>query len=227
MPGQDQRPPVQRRPRDVRRRLLDAALDVFARDGFHAATLDDVAAEAGLTKGAVYSNFTGKRELFLALLEEQVTRRAQLARSALAGAPPGAASDVPALAAALAARLSQLSAAEPAWQLLYIEFWLYAMRDPDAHRLLAAARRHLRQAIAGLAEDTQRRFGLDTGISGTRWATIILGLSNGLALERLIDPESVPGDLLAMILSRLTVPPAPTQARQGHQADSKSGPHPP
>jgi AcrR family transcriptional regulator len=208
MPAQDQRPSVQRRPRDVRRRLLDAAMEVFTRDGFHAATLDDVAAEAGLTKGAVYSNFTGKRELFLALLEEQVTRRAQLALSALSGASAGAASDVPSLAGALAGQLSRLSAAEPDWQLLYIEFWLYAMRDPEAHRLLATARRHLRQALADLAEDAQRRFGLDTGISGSRWATIILGLSNGLALERLIDPEAVPGDLLAMILDRLTVPPA-------------------
>jgi len=196
-------------------------MEVFARDGFHAATLDDVAAEAGLTKGAVYSNFTGKRELFLALLEEQVTRRAQLALSALSGAPVGAAKDVPSLAAALADQLSQLSAAEPDWQLLYIEFWLYAMRDPDAHRLLATARRRLRQAIADLAEDAQRRFGLDTGISGARWATVILGLSNGLALERLIDPEAVPGDLLAMILNRLAIPPAATQARQGHQAGSK------
>ena len=199
-------------------------MEVFARDGFHAATLDDVAAEAGLTKGAVYSNFTGKRELFLALLDEQVTRRAQLALSALS---PGAAKDVPSLAAALADQLSRLSAAEPDWQLLYIEFWLYAMRDPEAHRLLATARRHLRQAIADLAEDTQRRFGLDTGISGTRWATIILGLSNGLALERLIDPEAVPGDLLTMILNRLAVPPATTQTRQGHQADSKGSLHPP
>ena len=182
----------------------------------------------GLTKGAVYSNFTGKRELFLALLEEQVTRRAQLARSTLFDTPPGAGNEVPSLTAALADRLSQLSAAEPDWQLLYIEFWLFAMRDPDAHRLLATARRHLRQAIAGLAEETQRRFGLDTGISGTRWATIILGLSNGLALERLIDPESVPGDLLAVILNRLTVPPqAASQTHQGHRADSKGGPHPP
>jgi AcrR family transcriptional regulator len=214
VPKQAQRPPIQRRPRDVRRRLLDAAMDVFARDGYHAATLDDVAAEAGLTKGAVYSNFTGKRELFLALLEEQVTRRAQLARSALFDTPPAAGNTVSALVAALADRVGQLGAAEPDWQLLYIEFWLFAIRDPDAHRLLAAARRHLRQAIADLAEEAQRRLGLDTGISGTRWATIILGLSNGLALERLIDPDAVPGDLLAAILSRLAIPPpAASQSR--------------
>jgi AcrR family transcriptional regulator len=199
-------PPIQRRPRNVRRRLLDAAIEVFATDGYHAATLDDVAAQAGLTKGAVYSNFTGKRELFLALLEEQVTHRTQLARSALLDSPR-AGTDVTALAASLAGQLNRISTAEPNWQLLYIEFWLFAMRDPEAHRLLATARRHLRQAIADLAEEAQRRHVLDTGISATQWATIILGLSNGLALERLIDPDAVPGDLLATILSRLAVPP--------------------
>lgn len=214
MPEQDHRPPVQHRPRNVRRRLLDAAMKVFTRDGFRAATLDDIAAEAGLTKGAVYSNFSGKRELFLALLEEQVTRRAQIARSVLLDVPRESASDVSSLAAALAARLGQLSAAEPGWQLLYVEFWLYAMRDPDAHRRLATTRRHVRQEIADLAEEAERRSGLDTGIAGTEWATIILSLSNGLALERLIDPESVPGDLLATILGRLTTPPPATaQAR--------------
>jgi AcrR family transcriptional regulator len=203
---QAQRPAVQRRPRNVQRRLLDAAITVFARDGFHAATVDDVAAEAGLTKGAVYSNFASKRDLFLALLEDQVTRRAQLARTAIFGTPRGSGAEVSSTLAALA---GQLAAAEPDWQLLYIEFWLFAMRDPDAHRLLTAARRRLRQAIAELAEEVEQRFGWDSGISGTRWATIVLGMSNGLALERLIDPEAVPDDLLATVLNRLIIrPPA-------------------
>lgn len=227
VPRQAQRPPVQRRPRDVRRRLLDAAMKVFARHGFQAATLDDVAAEAGLTKGAVYSNFTGKRELFLALLDDQVTRRAQLARSVLSGTPPGPGADTSSLVAALAGRLGQLAAAEPDWQLLYIEFWLFAMRDPDAHRLLTAARRRARQDIAELAEEAEKRFGLDTGIPGITWATIILSLSNGLALERLIDPGAVPDDLLATILNRLTIPPPATDhTHQSQPPEDKGVSHP-
>jgi AcrR family transcriptional regulator len=189
-------------------------MDVFARDGFHAATLDDIAAEAGLTKGAVYSNFSGKRELFLALLEEQVTRRARIARSLLLDMPREPGHEASSMTAALAGRLGQLSAEEPGWQLLFIEFWLYAMRDPDAHRLLAATRRRLREDIAGLAEEAEQQYGLDSGIPGNQWATIILSLSNGLALERLIDPEAVPGDLPATILTRLaTPPPAASQNR--------------
>ena len=160
----------------------------------------------------VYSNFAGKRELFLALFEEQVTRRAQIARTVLLDTAHRPGAEVPSPVAALADRLGRLAAAEPNWQLLYIEFWLFAMRNPDAHRLLTAARRRLRQTIAELAEEVEQRFAWDSGISGTRWATIVLGLSNGLVLERLVDPEAVPDDLLATILDRLIVrPPATDQ----------------
>src|SRR5664280_21499 len=68
----------------VRRRLLDAALEVFAEHGFDTTNLDQVAAAAGLTKGAIYSNFTGKDDLFYAMMTEQVLARVESIRSALA-----------------------------------------------------------------------------------------------------------------------------------------------
>src|SRR6516225_6093976 len=59
----------------TREHLLQAAAVVFARDGFHGASLDDVAATAGFTKGAVYSNFKSKEDLFLAVLDERIERQ--------------------------------------------------------------------------------------------------------------------------------------------------------
>ena len=59
----------ERRRRQTRDHLLDAAAQVLAERGFHGASLDEVAAAAGFTKGAVYSNFKNKEDLFLALLE--------------------------------------------------------------------------------------------------------------------------------------------------------------
>src|SRR5437016_12354998 len=56
----------------TRTRLLEAAKRVFARRGFHAASLEEIAREAGATTGAIYSNFAGKEELFLALFEDHV-----------------------------------------------------------------------------------------------------------------------------------------------------------
>ena len=63
-----------RRREMTRRHLLDAAAVVFARDGFHGASLDDVAATAGFTKGAVYSNFKSKEDLFLAVFDDRFAR---------------------------------------------------------------------------------------------------------------------------------------------------------
>src|SRR4051795_6101133 len=59
----------------TRARLLEAAAAVFARRGYHVATLEDVAAEAGFTKGAVYSNFESKEALFLALVDVEIGKR--------------------------------------------------------------------------------------------------------------------------------------------------------
>src|ERR1044071_3424718 len=58
----------------ARARLLDAAARVFARDGYHAASVDEIVKAAGVTKGAVYAHFTTKQELFLTLLEERIDR---------------------------------------------------------------------------------------------------------------------------------------------------------
>ena len=63
------------RQEQTRDRLLDAATKVFARRGYHEASVEEIAAEAGFTTGAVYSNFAGKEELFLALAEREVTHR--------------------------------------------------------------------------------------------------------------------------------------------------------
>src|SRR5215216_5801584 len=61
----------------TRERLLDAALEVFSRRGYYAASVDEIAAEAGYSKGAVYSNFSNKEELFLALIDRRFAKEAQ------------------------------------------------------------------------------------------------------------------------------------------------------
>src|SRR5438270_12217953 len=81
----------------TRQRLIDAAAVVFARRGFHAASIDEVAEEAEFSKGAVYSNFDSKDELFLAVLEDRLHSQANFFGhlSERARATPGA--DLPAL----------------------------------------------------------------------------------------------------------------------------------
>src|SRR5438552_3631727 len=57
---------------NTRERLLDAARSVFARSGFHGASVEEIASRAGYSTGALYSNFDGKEDLFLVLMEREI-----------------------------------------------------------------------------------------------------------------------------------------------------------
>src|SRR5687767_15901928 len=83
---------VRRQPRaQTREELLDAAARVFARRGFHGASVEAVSEEAGFSTGAVYSNFESKEELFLSLYEERIQRRRRELREAVERSGGGAA----------------------------------------------------------------------------------------------------------------------------------------
>src|ERR671935_2790472 len=109
----------------TRQRLLAAAAKVFARRGYHRATVDEIASEAGFTIGAVYSNFAGKEELFLALADRQVEQRVAeiraLGEAAERGDQPGAEA---------AAQFREFLQRDPDWPLLFYEFWSFGVRNP-------------------------------------------------------------------------------------------------
>jgi AcrR family transcriptional regulator len=191
------RPPKE----EVRGRVLAAAGEVFAEKGFAAATLDQVAAAAGFTKGAVYSSFASKDELFLALMAEEVQRRVDAVEAAL-----GAATDLP---AALVAVDTELSRRDETWQLLFLEFWQRAVRDPDVRRRFVASRRELRSRITEAVDRYLTAHPVRTGWDARSLTLVIIALSNGLAVEALPDPDAVPRDLLARVLADLVDPEQP------------------
>ena len=192
--GRTPRPPKEA----VRSRVLRAAGEVFAERGFAAATLDQVAAAAGFTKGAVYSSFASKDELFLALMAEEVQHRVDGVEAALQ-----AADDLP---AALAAVSSELSRREATWQLLFLEFWQRAVRDPEARRRFVASRRELRTRIAATVAGYLAEHPVRTGWDAESLTLVVVALTNGLAVEALPDPDAVPDDLLARVLADLVAP---------------------
>jgi AcrR family transcriptional regulator len=188
------------RPRreQVRARVLEAASAVVAERGLGAATLDQVAAAAGFTKGAVYSNFASKDELFLALLEEQVDRRVASVESALRTA-----GDLP---AALAAVGADLARPDPVTQLLSVEFWQRAVRDPRVRTDFVRFRRDLRRRIARVVQDVLDTRPVAPGWDADSLALVVVALANGLALEALPDPDAVPDGLVARVLGALLEP---------------------
>lgn len=194
------RPPRTRRlPRqETRRRITDAAAEVFAEQGYDAATLDDVAAAAGFSKGAVYSNFRDKEELFLSLMRERIEQRVDMVRAATEEL--GSVQDQTSSAGGV---LEDLLGAQPDWHLLFIEFWARAVRDPELRRQLAEQRRPMRELIAKFFDEQAERLGLEPPAPSEQLAVIVLALSNGLAIEQLADPDSVAPGIHATALSLL------------------------
>ena len=177
-------------------RLLDAAAEVFARLGFHAATIDDVAVAAGYTKGAVYSNFAGKDALFLALLDryldDQVAQIEQLGRHSAAE-----------LHDTLRAASSHQMAGDGSFGLLMLEFWLYAARNSDARAALAERYRRIRERLAAMIAERSAGSSAAAPRSPHDAAVLALALDAGLFLQHLIDPDAITPELRAEAISEV------------------------
>ncbi len=180
---------------EVRSRLLEAAANVFSEKGFDAATLEEVAEAAGFSKGAVYSNFSGKDELFCDLMDKRVDERIALMGGAVAGVGIEERSRSGLQALERAVRL------EPEWQILFIEYWLRAIRNPVLRKRFAERRRGVRSTIARLFEEQAAANGLEFPVDAERLAIAVLGLSNGVGMERIADPDAVPEGLFADLVS--------------------------
>jgi AcrR family transcriptional regulator len=196
----------ERRRAMTRRHLLDAAAIVFARDGFHGATLDEVAATAGFTKGAVYSNFKSKDDLFLELVEDRINREFALITDVLEGDagddPAGEGPSTRELVRDLVQGLN-VSLYDDAWNTLYLEFVLYARRNPEAQAKLAATARRSRDAVEELIENGHAAVGATPRYPARELAEISLALFNGLGIDRLVDPTAVTSETFDTTLAVL------------------------
>ncbi|MEV6559371.1 helix-turn-helix domain-containing protein [Nocardia sp. NPDC051756] len=200
------RPEIRRRlsSAEMRSRILAAAAAEFARNGFDRTSLDEVAAAAGFTKGAVYSRFSSKDELFFALLEEQVIGRIAAAKATLEQSMDDAGGTHP--AAAIGRQINDALVSEQDWQILFVEFWLRVVRDPRIAEQFRVLRRQLRQTIADFVEAEALRRNLTLRISPYEMGIVALALSNGLSIEEIPDQGTVQQDLFGRILQLACAP---------------------
>lgn len=182
---------------EVRRALLDAAARVFARRGIDAASLDDVAAAAGFTKGAVYSNFGSKEGLVAALVDDRVTAYLDLGLEAVSDVD----SPLVERAQALGDRLTTAFDDQRDWTLLFLEMWQRAVRSGVADSAFLERRHELRSSISAAIVHHFDAAGAALPMPPDDLATLLLALANGLAIERHADPGSVPDDLLGRVLT--------------------------
>lgn len=178
--------------------LLAAARDVFARRGFHGASVDEIASQAGLSTGALYSNFQGKEHLFFVLMEREID-----AYSREIAAVVRAPRTVDERARGGAERWMKIVEREPAMLMLFMEFWAYTARDPQARERVAASFARPREMLTGLVADAAHELELELTMPAEHLAVAIDALADGIARQKMTDPTVVPDDLMSRILTLL------------------------
>jgi AcrR family transcriptional regulator len=189
----------ERRRAMTRRHLLDAAAIVFARKGFHGATLDEVAATAGFSKGAVYSNFRSKDDLFLELVGDRIDREFAVVSEVLETGSHDKVEQFP--------RIREIFGSDMFWSeefiALWLEFVLYARRNPEAKAKLAASHQRSRAQVQKLIESEYAAIGASPNYPTHHLAEISLALFNGLGIDRLVNPSAVTDEMLDTTLTFL------------------------
>ena len=175
----------QARTEATRRKLLLAAEKVFARDGFEAARLEDIASLAGYTRGAFYANFESKEDIFFALLERWVGQRISELEALIARQE-----SPEKLLRTLREHYVQ-KIRDRRFSLLSLEFRLFALRHPEAHARLRARQRRLRASGAELLRRITRVTGRPLPVSCLAAAVGFGAFSSGLSLEHSVDPSMI------------------------------------
>jgi AcrR family transcriptional regulator len=182
----------------TRERLLAAARSAFASSGFHGASVEDIASRAGFSTGALYSNFDGKEDLFLVLMEREIEEHSREIAKAVAER-----SSVAERATGGAQRWMTMIEREPELLLLFMEFWAYGVRDADVRPKVAARFAQVRRLLTKLIQDGVREFDLQLALPAEQLAVAVDALADGIARQKLADPSAVPDDLMGRVLALL------------------------
>jgi AcrR family transcriptional regulator len=193
---------------ETRARLLDAAEQVFLRSGLQGSSVEEIAAEAGFTRGAFYSNFKSKEELFVELLQDRVYRQ-YAAIAVEAQAQPGSPRE------RLRWGIERLKAPyekeDGRWLFrLWLECLTLATRDEEFRRLAATFWSGNRELLAEQTKEIFKEVGRQPPLPPKQIATAMIALDIGLAVQHVVDPEEVSLDiyvpLFDLLIGRLAEP---------------------
>ncbi|MBG6213774.1 MAG: TetR/AcrR family transcriptional regulator [Cryobacterium sp.] len=188
---------------DVRADILRAATDQFFESGYLGTKLDDVATRAGYTKGAVYSNFGSKQDLFGSILNE---RLATLLSGRLATILGDEVRLDDAALARIARRLAETLIDDGPWHLLLMELAVHAARNPQAADLYRESRQSVRLALGAVFLERADQFGIDPVAHRVDvLAPLIMSATNIMALEGLLDPDYFTSTVQAHMIEAILV----------------------
>jgi AcrR family transcriptional regulator len=183
---------------DTRDKLFEAAARVFEEDGIGGASIEAIAAAAGFSRGAFYSNFKSKDELIIAMLEDHVAQSIRRNMDILAQ-HDNLDDFIAALKAMDRTRQDPLGRSP----LLHMEMILFVARAEKRRPELAKRLRARRKLVADIVEATLKSNAKGNPLNPTWMASVVLALEDGFRLHRLIDPETTPADSFLRAISDL------------------------
>src|SRR6266478_917717 len=174
---------------DTRDKLFEAAARVFEEHGIGGASIETIAAAAGFSRGAFYSNFTSKDELIIAMLEDHLEQTIRRNLDLLAR-HKNLADFIDAL------KTMDRSQQDPLGRspLLHMEMILFVARAEKRRPELAKRLRARRKLITDIVETASKNSGQNVSLNPTWTGAILLALEDGFRLHRLIDPDTTPAD---------------------------------
>jgi AcrR family transcriptional regulator len=167
----------------TRSALLRSAAKLICRKGITEASVDDIASDAGYTKGAFYANFKSKEEMFLVMLDEAYAEELARLESNLPGEQ-----HVEEVRQS-AEDFIRFVRADPEWPRLYFEFVVYAARNPEFRQELATRNRAMRERIAEVIRNWTAGFQGDPPFSYEDIATMLFCLADGFLIQQLVEPD--------------------------------------
>ena len=188
---------------ETRRRLLDAAAEVFRAKGFQGASVEAICAHAGFTRGAFYSNFESKEEMFVELLQERVYEGyREMARAVPQDLPP-----VERLRWSARELQARYEDPDTSWLFeLWLECLAHAARHPEFRSLAATFWSGTRALNASALEQAFEAEGVPLPLESKHLATALIALDIGLAVQHLVDAKEVPLDLYPALYELLFAP---------------------
>jgi len=190
--------PKKRRREETRRKLLDAALPVFARNGFERATVDEIVREAGFSKGAFYVHFEAKEDLFWAMLEERISRQQEAFLQSL-----DENRTVEENIQALLTTVFAIFRRDQQWSALFIEFAAHASRNDKVRERLASMYHNWRSFTVETLKEGRAMGRVRSDIDIEFVATVMIALIEGMLMQARLAPDVLRPEDAIEPLSRL------------------------
>jgi AcrR family transcriptional regulator len=186
------------RKKETRQLLLESAVETFAQLGFHGASVDKIAENAGFSKGAFYAHFHSKEELFLAILEQQMQLHVNNVRQVI-----DQQQSLSHFIETMNEYFLSVRQKNRTWSMLTMEFLLYAMREESVRHKWSNMITQSVEQISKAIEKLMSKENHESTLSATEMAWTILSLENGLAIFYYISEDRVPLQLYGKALQNM------------------------